>query len=146
MPGVLGGSQGGGRVQCRKRVRSYTYHSATLHLLLLPPPLLLYRGTSLMKKTPTPLGPPYRDTSLTRKRTPLGTYRRTLPRVLGGSLGGPRRVGVFLKTRYPCTLGPDVDWSHDPPFRASSSSSIVRSSRKLRGIQGSMSRTWVPHS
>jgi len=29
----------------------------------------------------------YRVTSLTRKRTPLGPYRRPLPRVLGGSMG-----------------------------------------------------------
>ena len=27
----------------------------------------------------------YRDTSLIRKRTPLGPYRRARPRVLGGS-------------------------------------------------------------
>jgi len=27
----------------------------------------------------------YRGTSLTRKRTPLGPYRRHVPRVLGGS-------------------------------------------------------------
>ena len=27
----------------------------------------------------------YRGTSLTRKRTPLGPYRRPVPRVLGGS-------------------------------------------------------------
>jgi len=27
----------------------------------------------------------YRGTSLTRKRTPLGPYRRPMPRVLGGS-------------------------------------------------------------
>ena len=34
----------------------------------------------------------YRGTSLTGKRTPLGPYRRPMPRVLGG----PRRVGVFF--------------------------------------------------
>ena len=32
----------------------------------------------------------YRGTSLTRKRTLLGLYRRPMPRVLGGSLGGWR--------------------------------------------------------
>ena len=32
----------------------------------------------------------YRGTSLTRKRTPLGLYRRPMPRVLGGSEGGGR--------------------------------------------------------
>ena len=31
---------------------------------------------------------PYRGTSLARKRTPLGRYRNTMPRVLGGSQGG----------------------------------------------------------
>ena len=41
----------------------------------------------------------YRGTSLTRKRTPLGPYRRPMPRILGG-LGG---VGVFLWARHPCT-------------------------------------------
>ena len=39
----------------------------------------------------------YRGTSLTRKRTTLGPYRRPMPRVLlGGSQGGPMGVGVFL--------------------------------------------------
>ena len=33
---------------------------------------------------------PYRGTSLTRKRTPLGPYRRPMPRVLGGSYEGGR--------------------------------------------------------
>ena len=32
----------------------------------------------------------YRGTSLTRKRNPLGPYRRPVPRVLGGSYGGGR--------------------------------------------------------
>jgi hypothetical protein len=32
----------------------------------------------------------YRGTSLIRKRTPLGPYRRKIPRVLGGSYGGGR--------------------------------------------------------
>ena len=36
----------------------------------------------------------YRGTPLTRERTPLGPYRRPMPRVLGGSQGGPRGVGV----------------------------------------------------
>ena len=45
----------------------------------------------------------YRGTSLTRKRTPLGPYRRPMHRVLGESWGGPRGVGVFLWARYPCT-------------------------------------------
>ena len=31
--------------------------------------------------------PTQRGTSLTRKRTPLGPYRRPMPRVLGGSQG-----------------------------------------------------------
>ena len=31
---------------------------------------------------------PYRGTSLTRKRTPLGLYRRPMPRFLGRSYGG----------------------------------------------------------
>ena len=34
---------------------------------------------------------PYRVTPLTRKRNPLGSYRRPMPRVLGGSLGGGRQ-------------------------------------------------------
>jgi len=32
----------------------------------------------------------FRGTSLTRKRTSLGPYRRPMPRVLGGSWGGRR--------------------------------------------------------
>ena len=27
-----------------------------------------------------------------------------MPRVLGGSYGGPRGVGVFLRVRYPCMV------------------------------------------
>ena len=45
-----------------------------------------------------PLHPrPYRGTSLIRKRTPLGPYRRLMPRVLGGSWGG----GRFLMSEVP---------------------------------------------
>ena len=32
----------------------------------------------------------YRGTSLVRKRTPLGPYRRPIPKVLGGSEGDGR--------------------------------------------------------
>ena len=41
--------------------------------------------------------PFYRGTSPTRKRTPLGPYRRPMPRVLGGSYGG----GRFLMSEVP---------------------------------------------
>ena len=44
-----------------------------------------------------PLTPhPYRDTSLIKKRTPIGPYRKPLPRVVGRSKG----VVVFLWARY----------------------------------------------
>ena len=36
------------------------------------------------------VGPTSTPQSLTRKRTPLGPYRRPMPRVLGRSLGGGR--------------------------------------------------------
>ena len=39
----------------------------------------------------------YRGTSLIRKRTPLGPYRRPMPKVLGGSQGG----GRFLMGEVP---------------------------------------------
>jgi len=39
----------------------------------------------------------YRGSSLARKLTPLGPYRRLMPRVLN-----PEGVGVFLWARYPC--------------------------------------------
>ena len=42
--------------------------------------------------------PLYRGTSLSRKLSPLGPYRRPMPRVLGGSWG----VRVLLWARYPC--------------------------------------------
>jgi hypothetical protein len=42
----------------------------------------------------------YRGTSLIRKRIPLGPYRRPMPRVLGGSLGG----GRFLMSEVPLYL------------------------------------------
>ena len=45
-----------------------------------------------------PFASPYRGTSLSRKRTLLGLYRRPVPEVLGGSEG----VGVFLWARHPC--------------------------------------------
>jgi len=41
----------------------------------------------------------YRGISLPRKRTPLGPYRRPMPR----SYGSPRGVIVFLWAKYPCT-------------------------------------------
>ena len=43
------------------------------------------------------MSPDYRRTSLTRKRTPLGPYRRPMTRVLGGSQG----VGRFLMGEVP---------------------------------------------
>ena len=54
-----------------------------------------YRGTSLIQDRPPPRTQSlrvqghlthvrYRGTSLIRKRTPLGPYRRPMPRVLGG--------------------------------------------------------------
>ena len=42
----------------------------------------------------------YRDTLLIRKRTPLGPYRRPMPRVLKGSWGG----GCFLMGEVPLYL------------------------------------------
>ena len=46
----------------------------------------------------------YRGTSITGKRTPLGPYRRPIPRVLGGFKCGQRFLmgEVLLYTRYPC--------------------------------------------
>ena len=41
-----------------------------------------------------------RVTSITRKRTPQGPYRRSMPRVLGGSWGG----GRFLVSKVPLYL------------------------------------------
>jgi len=43
----------------------------------------------------------YRGTSLSRKRTPLGPYRRPMPRVLGGFWGGE----CFLMGEVPLLLG-----------------------------------------
>ena len=43
---------------------------------------------------------PYRGTSLIKKRTPLGPYRRPMPRVPGGSEGGWR----FLLGKVPLYL------------------------------------------
>ena len=72
--------------------------------------LARYRGTSLRRNVQPPRNPMrakvplyhhqcarrerdlshYRGTSLVRKRTPLGPYRRPLPRFIGGSYGGGR--------------------------------------------------------
>ena len=40
---------------------------------------------TLLRRVSLVSGNPYRGISLTRKLTPLGPYRRTVPRVLGGS-------------------------------------------------------------
>jgi len=45
----------------------------------------------------TPLSSEYRGTSLIRNRTPLGSYSRTMPRVLWWSYGG----GHFLMSEVP---------------------------------------------
>jgi len=37
-----------------------------------------------------------KGTSLARKRTSPGPYQRLMPRILGGSYGGPTGVGCFL--------------------------------------------------
>jgi len=66
----------------------------------------LLNSTTVKMNTMTMLGKddlPYRGTSLIRKRTPLGPYRRPMPRVLGGCQGGGDQVGVLLWARYPCT-------------------------------------------
>ena len=53
----------------------------------------------------------YRDTSLIRKRTPVGPYRRPMPE----SQGGPRGRGGFLWARYPCTC---TVWINQLPCKA----------------------------
>ena len=50
-----------------------------------------------VQKEPRGAPGPYRGTSLIRIRTPLGPYRRPMPRVLGGSQGG----GRFLMGEVP---------------------------------------------
>ena len=51
---------------------------------------------------------PFRGTSLMRKRIPLGPYRRSTPRVLGGSWGGGRvlmgEVSLHAPNRVPHIL------------------------------------------
>ena len=37
----------------------------------------------------------YRGTPLVKRRIPLGSYRRPMPRIKGGSQGGQRGAGVF---------------------------------------------------
>ena len=49
--------------------------------------------------------PLYRGTSLTKQRTPLGPYRRLMPRVLRGSEGG----GRFLMGEVPLNAGDDIE-------------------------------------
>ena len=62
----------------------------------------------------------YRGTSLTRKRTPLGPYSRTMPRVLGGSWGGGRflmnEVPLYLSTRVNVCRAPLTPYSERAPF------------------------------
>ena len=45
------------------------------------PSILVYEDKT-RKNTPNGLGAPYRGTSLTRKRTPLGPYSKTICRVI----------------------------------------------------------------
>jgi len=59
----------------------------------------------------------YRGTSLIRKRTPLGPYRRPMPRVLGGSWGG----GRFLMGEVPlysveAKCGAQTEFTHSLSF------------------------------
>ena len=54
---------------------------------------------------------PYRGTSLIRKRTPLGPYRRPMLRVLGGSY----RHGRFLMDEVPLYM--EVAVESNPSFR-----------------------------
>ena len=63
---------------------------------------------------PLPLASRCRGTSLIRKRTPLGPYRRPVPGVLGGSQGG----GIFLWARYPCTPAPPPAVAPTPALAA----------------------------
>ena len=63
-----------------------------------PPPGLRSGLTDLVSKVRC-----VRGTSLTTKRTPLGSYRRHILRVLGGSWGG----GRFLMSEVPL-YGEDV--------------------------------------
>ena len=46
----------------------------------------------------------YRGSSLKRKRTPRGPYRRPMLRVLKRSFRGSRGTGVFLWARYSCMV------------------------------------------
>ena len=78
----------------------YTLHPTpyTLH----PTPYTLHPAPRTLHPTPLPLSlhssyacgarsaKSCRGSSFTRKRTPLGSYRRPMPRVLGGSQGGAR--------------------------------------------------------
>jgi len=54
----------------------------------------------------------YRGTTLNRKRTPLGPYRRPMPRVLGGSYGG----GCFLMGEVPLYVVRNPRPAHRPRF------------------------------
>ena len=59
-----------------------------------------FRGVALVlagMRACVPTSSCYRGTSLTRKRTPLGPYRRPMPRVLGG----PQVGGRFLMGEVP---------------------------------------------
>jgi hypothetical protein len=60
----------------------------------------------------------YRGTSLTKKRTPLRPYRRPMPGVLWGSLGGGRslmgEVTLYLRT-VPLSAPPDFPFPKQTP-------------------------------
>ena len=75
---------------------------------------------------------PYGGTSLIRKRTPLGPYRRPMPRVLGG----PRGVDAFLWGRYPCMslhiAYCGVRWMIDSGLVGSAEGGVPREQKMLK--------------
>ena len=78
--------------------------------------------------------PSYRGTSLTRKRTFIGPYRRPMPRVLGGSLGGgaisyERDTPVPRKVFTQCSARPR-------PYRGSSLKRNIHPHRTTIGPWG----------
>ena len=71
---------------------------------------------------------PYRDTSLIRERTSLGPYRRPMPRVLGGSLGGGRfLVGEVHLKAYGSVPGECVIVQYRPPSLVDTCSLLLSS-------------------
>ena len=120
-----------------------------------------FHETSLRRRRPTC----YRGTSLARKRTHLGPYRKPMSRVLGGSQGGRRLMGevplfrgglafkaprlciTHIKARGPsrtCVESNNGEEEIPRDFTATTSCDVIRPIKSPLYIQGYLAPETAP--